>query len=198
MLTISTIVWERGAENCALHDSLLNDVVTETQLREWTIWTILTAELTDGTESRHWTMKSTSSRVYWETGGGAGKLYYPLEKSLSSLENENSTLKSKVKDLENHSCRNNFKIIGIPELEDRGKPWNFLVRTTSGLRWLSTGRTGPRDHHLQREPSPAPVHFYWEKELILHLRRAQELEYKGNKVLIFKCRYLCFLWHLVV
>ena len=36
MLTVSTIVWERGAENCALHESMLNDAIPEMRLNQQT------------------------------------------------------------------------------------------------------------------------------------------------------------------
>lgn len=49
-----------------------------------------------------------------------------LEKTVSSLKNENDALKLKVDDLEGRSRRNNIKIIGIPEQEEGGKPTEFV------------------------------------------------------------------------
>ena len=59
MLTVSKIVWERGAENWEFHESALNNVVPEPRMNERNEWLFLT-NWPMGTESRHRTMKSTS------------------------------------------------------------------------------------------------------------------------------------------
>lgn len=120
-----------------------------------------------------------------------------LEKSFPGLKDENSVLKLKVEDLEGQSRRNNIKIIGIPELEEGGKPTEFietLIPKLLGDDNFQSKVIIDRAHWILRPPSPegarpraiiARVHFYREKELILRLRRARELVYEGNKVLIF-------------
>ncbi|KAM9336985.1 uncharacterized protein ABDE67_020023 [Symphorus nematophorus] len=120
-----------------------------------------------------------------------------LEKAVSDLKKENSALKLKVDDLEGRSRRNNIKIIGIPEQEEGGKPTEFveaLIPKLLGEDNFQSSVVIDRAHRTLRPPPPegarpraiiARVHFYREKELILRLRRARELVYKGNKVLIF-------------
>ena len=63
------MVWEGGAESCALHDSLPSDIVPETQLNEWTnkqCEQFFLPNWPTGTESRHRTMKSTAGVSLWE------------------------------------------------------------------------------------------------------------------------------------
>lgn len=120
-----------------------------------------------------------------------------LEKSFPGLKDENSVLKLKVEDLEGRSRRNNIKIIGIPELEEGGKPTEFietLIPKLLGDDNFQSKVIIDRAHWILRPPSPegarpraiiARVHFYREKELILRLRKARKLVYEGNKVLIF-------------
>ena len=48
MLTVSAIVWERGAKNCVFCDSPLKDVVPEARLNGQTTWTCHLAKLTIG------------------------------------------------------------------------------------------------------------------------------------------------------
>ena len=64
MVIIIMMVWEQGAENCALHDSPLNNVVLETwlnkRMNEQYERLFLPNWLTE-TESRHQAMKSTSA-----------------------------------------------------------------------------------------------------------------------------------------
>uniref|UniRef100_A0A8C9YHW0 L1 transposable element RRM domain-containing protein n=1 Tax=Sander lucioperca TaxID=283035 RepID=A0A8C9YHW0_SANLU len=120
-----------------------------------------------------------------------------LEKTVASLKDENDALKLKVDDLEGRSRRNNIKIIGIPEQEEGGKPTEFVEALIPKL-FSDDGFQSPvvidRAHRTLRPPPTvgakpraiiARVHFYREKELILRLRRERQLEYKGNKVLIF-------------
>lgn len=114
-----------------------------------------------------------------------------------SLKNENSALKLKVDDLEGRSRRNNIKIIGIPELEEGGKPTEFveaLIPKLLGEDNFQSAVIVDRAHRTLRPPplegsKPraiiARVHFYREKELILRLRRTREMEYKGNKVVTY-------------
>lgn len=116
-----------------------------------------------------------------------------LEKAVSSLKNENDALKLK----EGRSRRNNIKIVGIPEQEEGGKPTEFIEALIPQLLEKENFQSPVvinRVHQILRLPPPGGakprafidwVHFYWEKELILRLRRTRQLEYKGNKVLIF-------------
>lgn len=120
-----------------------------------------------------------------------------LEETVSGLRDENSALKLKVDDLEGRSRRNNIKIIGIPEQEEGGKPTEFieaLIPNLFGSDSFPSPVVIDRAHRTLRPPPTAGdkpraiiarVHFYREKELILRLRRDRQLQYKGNKVLIF-------------
>lgn len=102
-----------------------------------------------------------------------------LKKVLSSLKNENSAFKSKVDDLEGRSRRNNIKIIGIPELEERGKPTDFvevLILKLLGEDNFQSKVVIERAHRTLQPLPPegtkpcaiiASVHFCREKELIL-------------------------------
>ena len=120
-----------------------------------------------------------------------------LEKTVASIKDENDALKLKVDDLKGRSRRNNIKIIGIPEQEEGGKPTEFVEALIPKL-FGDDGFRSPvvidRAHRTLRPPPAvgakpraiiARVHFYREKERILRLRRERQLEYKGNKVLIF-------------
>lgn len=120
-----------------------------------------------------------------------------LEKAVSGLKDENNALRLKVDDLEGRSRRNNIKIIGIPEQEEGGKPTEFieaLIPKLFGKDSFQSPVVIDRAHRTLRPPPTAGakpraiiarVHFYREKELILRLRRERQLEYKGNKVLMF-------------
>lgn len=120
-----------------------------------------------------------------------------LESTVSSLKEENGSLKLKVDDLEGRSRRNNIKIIGIPEKEEEGRPTEFveaLLPKLLGEENFQSPVVIDRAHRiLGRQPAAgakpraiiARVHFYREKERILRIRRERQLEYKGNKVLIF-------------
>lgn len=120
-----------------------------------------------------------------------------LEKTVSGLKDENNALKLKVDDLEGRSRRNNIKIIGIPEHEEGGNPTDFveaLLPKLFGEDNFQSPVVIDRAHRVLRPPPAAGakpraiiarVHFFREKERILRLRRDRQLEYKGNKVLIF-------------
>ncbi|KAK7882765.1 hypothetical protein WMY93_028939 [Mugilogobius chulae] len=49
-----------------------------------------------------------------------------METSLEELRQQNKTLRSKLSDLEGRSRRNNLKIVGIPEGEEKGRPTDFV------------------------------------------------------------------------
>lgn len=49
-----------------------------------------------------------------------------MEASLAELRQQNKALHSKVLDLEGRSRRNNIKIVGIPEGEEKGRPTDFV------------------------------------------------------------------------
>lgn len=120
-----------------------------------------------------------------------------LEKAFSSLKDDNNALKLKVDDLEGRSRRNNIKIIGIPEQEEGGNPTEFVEALIPKLLGEDNFRSPVVVDRAHRTLQPRPpagakpraiiarIHFYREKELILRLRRSKELEFKGNKVLIF-------------
>ena len=100
-------------------------------------------------------------------------------------------------DLEGRSRHNNIKIIGIPEQEEGGKPTEFIEALIPKLFSKDSFQSPvviDQAHRTLRPPPTAGakahaiitrIDFYREKELILHLWRERQLEYKGNKVLIF-------------
>ncbi|KAL0204614.1 hypothetical protein M9458_002632, partial [Cirrhinus mrigala] len=120
-----------------------------------------------------------------------------LEAAVTDLQKTNKALKAKVNDLEGRSRRNNIKIIGIPEGEEKGRPTEFVASLIPKLLGESHFQ-GPlvidRAHRALKPRPPdgerpriiiARVHFFQEKELILRLRRDRTLDYNGHKVYIF-------------
>ncbi|KAJ8348990.1 hypothetical protein SKAU_G00275790 [Synaphobranchus kaupii] len=120
-----------------------------------------------------------------------------LEETLQAVQSSQKELLEKVDDLEGRSRHNNIKIVGIPEREEGNKPAEFIAALIPKLLGEDNFQSSviiDRAHRTLRSTPPegaepraiiARVHFFQETELILRLRRARELEYKGNKVLIF-------------
>ncbi|KAL7881038.1 hypothetical protein SRHO_G00032920 [Serrasalmus rhombeus] len=98
----------------------------------------------------------------------------------------------KLDDLEGRSRRNNIKIVGVPEGEEKGKPVEFVAGLLPKLLG-ATHFAEPLIIDLQPKPPEgakahtiiARVHFYTEKEWILRLRAGRNLDYNGHKVYIF-------------
>lgn len=87
--------------------------------------------------------------------------------------------------LEGRLRRNNLKIVGVPEGEERGRPTEFIRDLLQKpLRPCNFGKQVTVDHaHQIPVPKPeerkrsqsiiARIHFYQEKELILRFSRQQ-------------------------
>lgn len=97
-----------------------------------------------------------------------------LEATLTDLQKTNKVLRAKVSDLEGRSRRNNIKIIGIPEGEEKGRPTEFVAALIPKLLG-ETHFQGPLvidRAHRTLKPSDgerpriiiARVHFFQEKE----------------------------------
>lgn len=120
-----------------------------------------------------------------------------VEKSLADLEKENKDLRSKLSDLEGRSRRNNIKIVGIPEGEEKGRPTDFVshrIPKLLGAENFDKPVVIDRAHHtLQPKPADgakprtiiARVHLAQEKEKILQLGRQRTLDYGGSRIFIF-------------
>ncbi|KAL6477455.1 hypothetical protein MHYP_G00132900 [Metynnis hypsauchen] len=110
---------------------------------------------------------------------------------------KNEALRLKLDDLEGRSRRNNIKIVGVPEGEEKGKPTEFvanLLPKLLGAAHFTEPLIVDRAHRVLQPKPPegakprsiiARVHFYTEKERILRLRGGRNLDYNGHKVLIF-------------
>lgn len=102
-----------------------------------------------------------------------------VEKTMNNLKVENTRLQAKVNDLEGRSRRNNIKIVGIPEREEKGTPTEFI----SALIPKPLGESHFQKPviidcaHRTQQPKPANgarphtfiarVHHYQEKEMII-------------------------------
>lgn len=120
-----------------------------------------------------------------------------LERCLSDLEKSNGKLLTKIDDLEGRARRNNVKIVGIPEDEEKGKPTDFVTELIPKLLGVSNFAKPVIVDRAHRIPVPKPtedkkprsiiarIHFYQQKELILRLSRQQQMTYNGRRVFIF-------------
>ncbi|CAL9699011.1 unnamed protein product [Knipowitschia caucasica] len=120
-----------------------------------------------------------------------------LEQSLAEVRQTNMKLHSKLDDLEGRSRRNNIKIVGIPEGEEKGRPTEFVTSLIPKL--LEQGNLAkqvivdrahrvpmPRATSTQRPRSIiARIHFYQEKEMLLRLSRQNQLVYNGARIFIY-------------
>lgn len=120
-----------------------------------------------------------------------------METSVAELRKENKTLWARLSDLEGRSRRNNIRIVGIPEGEEKGRPTEFVSNLIPKLLG-DDNFTKPviidRAHRIQQPKPPEGsrprmiirrVHLTQEKEKILRLRRRSSMEYEGNRILIF-------------
>lgn len=121
-----------------------------------------------------------------------------MEKTMGKLQTENTRLRAKTNDLEGRSRRNNIKIVGIPEGEEKGRPTEFISAifpTLLGESHFPKPVVIDRAHRtLQPKPAEgarprtfiARVHHYQEKETIMRLARQQRnLTYNGQRVFIY-------------
>lgn len=120
-----------------------------------------------------------------------------VETSVAELQQENKKLRAKISDLEGRSRRNNIKIAGIPEGEEKGRPTEFvssLIPKLLGDDIFPKPVVIDRAHRTQQPKPPegsrprtiiARVHLAQDKEKILRLGRQQSLDYGGHRILIF-------------
>lgn len=120
-----------------------------------------------------------------------------METSVTELQQENKKLRAKLSDLEGRSRRNNIRILGVPEGEEKGRPTEFvsnLIPRLLGDDNFTKPVVIDRAHRtLQPKPPEgsrprmiiARVHLIQEKEKILRLGRQSSMEYEGNRILIF-------------
>lgn len=120
-----------------------------------------------------------------------------VETSITELQQENKKLRAKLSDLEGRSRRNNIRIIGVPEGEEKGRPTEFvsnLIPKLLGDDNFTKPVVIDRAHRTQQPKPPegsrprmiiARVHLTQEKEKILRLGRQSSMEYEGNRILIF-------------
>lgn len=99
--------------------------------------------------------------------------------------------------MEGRSRRNNGKIVGIPEGEEKGKPTDFIIELTPRLLGVNNFVKPVTVDRAHRIPVPkstdvkkprsiiARIHFYQEKELIFWLTRQQQMTYNGPRVFIY-------------
>lgn len=122
---------------------------------------------------------------------------YAAETSVTELQQENKKLRAKLSDLEGRSRRNNVRILGIPEGEEKGRPTEFvsnLIPKLLGDDNFAKPVVIDRVHRIQQPKPPegsrprmmiARVHLTQDKEKILRLGNQRSLEYEGNRILIF-------------
>lgn len=115
-----------------------------------------------------------------------------METSVTELQQENKKLRAKLSDLEGRSRRNNIRILGVPEGEEKGRPTEFvsnLIPRLLGDDNFTKQVVIDRAHRTQQPKPPegsrphmiiAWVHLTQEKEKILQLGRQSSIEYEGN------------------
>lgn len=117
-----------------------------------------------------------------------------METALEEVRNQNKALRSKLSDLESRSRRNNIKIIGIPEQEEKGRPTDFVTNLIPKLLGAENFDKPPlidRAHRTYRADNTKPrtiiarVHFAQDKDKIIRIGRQRTLEYAGKRIFIF-------------
>lgn len=118
-----------------------------------------------------------------------------LEPLCSNLSQENTSLKSKVTDLEARSRRQNIKIAGLPENVEKGNPTQFvsgLLPSLLGEANFPRGVKVDRAHRIGPVVSNRPrvmiarIHHDAVKTEILRLARNQSpLSFDGGRISIF-------------
>jgi len=137
---------------------------------------------------------TTELKAAKETVAKIDKRCNNLGCSMNTLQEENTSLKKKILDLENWSMRNNLLFWGLPEPENRDRPeiCNETVKRfiSDELGIDSTSMTFERAHRIPanpgphtKKPRPAVVNFYYyqERERIMSeaTKRSQALRGKG-------------------
>ncbi|KAK7912716.1 hypothetical protein WMY93_012927 [Mugilogobius chulae] len=118
-----------------------------------------------------------------------------METSLEELRQQNKTLRSKLSDLEGRSRRNNLKIVGIPEGEEKGRPTDFvshLIPKLFGAEHFDKPLAVDMAHRsLQPKPPDgskprtiiAKIHSLQDKEKIIRLGRQRTVDTVGGEFL---------------
>lgn len=123
-----------------------------------------------------------------------------LETTCAALVDSNAKLKAKTADLEARSCRNNIRIVGLPESTEGPRPTAFfseLLRKVLGEEILPSLPELDRAHRsLTSKPLPGEkpraviirFHRYQEKDRVVReaRRRRGELRYDGKPIAIFE------------
>uniref|UniRef100_H3A7F6 L1 transposable element RRM domain-containing protein n=1 Tax=Latimeria chalumnae TaxID=7897 RepID=H3A7F6_LATCH len=119
------------------------------------------------------------------------------DEEVSLLQQNLTTALNKIDDLENRSQRNNLRILGFPEGEEKGNPMAFLRKTIPELLNLPEDiRIDIERAHGPLAPKPAPnrrprpfiikfLHFPIKKQIFCIARAMGNLQWQGNKISCF-------------
>ena len=117
-----------------------------------------------------------------------------VETAIATLQEENTSLKRKLDDLENRSRRSNLRVFGIPENLEGSDPVKFMANFFhevlgadffSGPLLLSRAhRIGakPTDEGRRSRPRVFLVHFHYFQDKHRVSRQRQELVFRGSRV----------------
>ena len=116
----------------------------------------------------------------------------------SHIAADNAKLKATVDDQENHSRRQNIRVIGLPEGEEGANPIAFIGSFLKEIMGEKTFANTPVIDSAHRTSAAKPLpgeppramlvrlHYYQTKELILRTSRERgQLSYKGKRIHIF-------------
>nr|WPK86675.1 NLRC3-like protein 29 [Sebastes schlegelii] len=132
-----------------------------------------------------------------EQGSDHERRIQTLELCLTDMKKSNERLLTKIDDIEGRSRRNNIKIVGIPEDEEKGRTTEFIAGLIPKLLGVSSFAKPVIVDRAHRIPVPKPtdvkrprsiiarIHFYQEKELILRLSRQQQMIYNGQRIYVY-------------
>lgn len=132
-----------------------------------------------------------------EQGSDHERRIQTLELCLTDMKKSNERLLTKIDDIEGRSRRNNIKIVGIPEDEEKGRTTDFIAGLIPKLLGVSSFAKPVIVDRAHRIPVPKPtdvkrprsiiarIHFYQEKELILRLSRQQQMIYNGQRIYVY-------------
>nr|WPK86705.1 NLRC3-like protein 46 [Sebastes schlegelii] len=132
-----------------------------------------------------------------EQGSDHERRIQTLELCLTDMKKSNERLLTKIDDIEGRSRRNNIKIVGIPEDEEKGRTTEFIAGLIPKLLGVSSFAKPVIVDRAHRIPVPKPtdvkrprsiiarIHFYQEKELILRLSRQQQMIYSGQRIYVY-------------
>lgn len=115
------------------------------------------------------------------------------ESAIAALQDENSSLKKKLDDLENRSRRSNLRVVGIPENLEGSDPVKFMTEfflEVLGAEFFSGPLLLSRAHRVGAKPTDGQrsrprvflvcFHYFQDKHRVN--RQRQELTFRGNGV----------------